>query len=122
MSDFHPAFRLPDSSLAGYDDQSADLAQYSAVLAALANESRILVLRVLLRLYPASLSIGEIALELSIPPSVLTIHLDCLGCAVEVVSDSGQETRYRANVRFISGLMKLVFPVPARPANSPSHD
>jgi DNA-binding transcriptional ArsR family regulator len=114
-----PVFRLPDSSLAGFDGQSADLARYSAILAALAHESRILALRVLLRVYPASLSIGEIALELSIPPAVLSIHLGLLDGAVELVSAVNAEPRYRANVRLISDLVKLVFPVAAEPAPPP---
>jgi DNA-binding transcriptional ArsR family regulator len=109
MHDSHPSIRLPESSLAGFCDESGKLARASGILGLLANESRILILQVLLTVYPASLSAGELAMELSIAAPVLAIHLDYLAAGALVLL-ADKNSRYVANVPFISNLVRDLFP------------
>jgi DNA-binding transcriptional ArsR family regulator len=109
MHDSHPSIRLPESSLAGFCDESGESARSSGILGLLANESRILILQVLLKVYPASLSAGEMAMDLSMAAPVLAIHLDYLtaGTLVLLVEE---DSRYMANAPMISDLVKYLFP------------
>lgn len=54
------------------------IAHFADMLAALGTESRLRIVRLLLKAYPEGLVVGEIGAELGIPASTLSHHLDKL--------------------------------------------
>lgn len=77
-----------------------------AALAALAQESRLSVFRLLVRAGPAGLAAGRISTELGIPPSSLSFHLKELLHANMVLSrQEGRFVIYVANYQTASDLI-----------------
>ena len=54
------------------------IARYADMFSAMGTEARLRILRLLLAAHPAGLTVGDIAVELSIPGSTLSHHLDKL--------------------------------------------
>jgi ArsR family transcriptional regulator, arsenate/arsenite/antimonite-responsive transcriptional repressor len=54
------------------------IARYADMLGALGAEPRLRIVRLLLAAHPEGMVVGEIGLELGIPPSTLSHHLDKL--------------------------------------------
>jgi ArsR family transcriptional regulator, arsenate/arsenite/antimonite-responsive transcriptional repressor len=61
--------------MASREDQ---IARYADMLGALGAEPRLRIVRLLLAAHPEGMVVGEIGLELGIPPSTLSHHLDKL--------------------------------------------
>jgi DNA-binding transcriptional ArsR family regulator len=92
-------------------DNSRSMDATSAVrsLAALAQESRLDVFRVLVQAGPAGRTAGEIAERLGIPPSTLSFHVKALSQAGLVESrQAGRFIHYSANFPAMSGLIAFL--------------
>jgi len=77
-----------------------------AALAALAQESRLAVFRLLVQAGPAGLAASKIAEHLDIPPSSLSFHLKELSHAGLLSSrQDGRFVIYSANVETMNGLI-----------------
>jgi ArsR family transcriptional regulator len=77
-----------------------------AALAALAQESRLAVFRLLVQAGPAGLAASRIAEHLDIPPSSLSFHLKELSHAGLLSSrQDGRFVIYSANVETMNGLI-----------------
>jgi ArsR family transcriptional regulator len=77
-----------------------------AALAALAQESRLAVFRLLVQAGPAGMSPGKISEQLAIPPSSLSFHLKELSHAQLVTpSQEGRYVIYAANFATMNGLI-----------------
>ncbi len=76
------------------------------ILAALAQESRLAIFRLLVREQPSALPVGEISRRLDILPSTLSGHLGILKRAQLLKSTRHQrEIRYSANLETINRLL-----------------
>ncbi|EMI19624.1 transcriptional regulator, ArsR family [Rhodopirellula maiorica SM1] len=83
-----------------------ELNQAVIALSALAQESRLEVFRLLVRLGPEGLPAGQIAEKLKIPPATLSFHLKELSHAGLVESrKEGRSVIYAINVKGINCLM-----------------
>jgi ArsR family transcriptional regulator len=77
-----------------------------AALAALAQESRLEVFRLLVRRGPAGLPAGEIGRRIGVPPTTLSFHLAQLSHAGLVTSSrNGRSILYAANYAGMQDLM-----------------
>ncbi|WP_314440899.1 ArsR/SmtB family transcription factor [Massilia timonae] len=77
-----------------------------AALAALAQESRLAVFRLLVQAGPAGLAASKIAEHLDVPPSSLSFHLKELSHAGLLASrQDGRYVIYTANVETMNGLI-----------------
>lgn len=86
-------------------DQSKAL----AALAALANETRLNLVRMLVRVAPDALAQGEIARRLSVTASGLAFHLSLLEQADLVTARrEGRSVLYAANTRSLGGVLGYV--------------
>ena len=82
------------------------ITQATAALAALAQESRLRVFRLLVKAGPNGLPAGQIAAKLKIPPATLSFHFKELSNAGLLVSrKQGRSVIYSMDVRGIKGLM-----------------
>lgn len=80
-----------------------------AALAALAQESRLAVYRLLVRAGPGGMSPGKIAAELGIPASSLSFHLKELAHAQLITAtQDGRFLLYAANFDTVSGLITFL--------------
>jgi DNA-binding transcriptional ArsR family regulator len=77
-----------------------------AALAALAQENRLAVFRLLVEHSPDGLNAGAIASCLGLPPATLSFHLKTLAHAELVASTAeGRFLRYRANIEMMNALV-----------------
>lgn len=96
------------------------------ILAALAQESRLAIFRLLVQAGPEGLAAGKIAEDLEIPPATLSFHLKEL-CHAELLT-SRHESRfviYAANYQAMNGLVAFLTENccggrPCKPASSAS--
>ena len=83
-----------------------DAAHAVTALAALAQESRLLIYRLLVQAGPTGLSVGEIGASLRVAPATLSFHLKELSHADLVASRQvGRFIYYSANYRQMNGLL-----------------
>ncbi len=83
-----------------------DATRAVAALAALAQETRLSIFRLLIEYAPDGLTAGAIALQLKLPPATLSFHLKELANAGLILDR--RESRfiwYRANVAGMNGLL-----------------
>lgn len=83
-----------------------DATRAVAALAALAQETRLAIFRLLIEYAPDGLTAGAIALQLKLPPATLSFHLKELASAGLILDR--RESRfiwYRANVAGMNGLL-----------------
>jgi DNA-binding transcriptional ArsR family regulator len=84
----------------------AELTKYAQKLAALGQEARIAIVRLLLRAHPNGMVVGELQSELDIAPSTLSHHLDLLHRHGLVQQQrEGKFVRYSAD---LDGMMDIV--------------
>ena len=77
-----------------------------SALAALAQESRLAVFRLLVEHTPDGLTAGAIGTRLELPPATLSFHLKALAHADLVASTAeGRFLRYRANIGTMNALI-----------------
>ena len=80
-----------------------------AALAALAQESRLAVFRLLVRNAPAGLTPGVIGEQLDLPAPTLSFHLKALAQAGLVTTvQEGRYVRYRAEIATINALIDFL--------------
>ena len=85
---------------------TTDATRAVAALAALAQETRLAIFRLLIEYAPDGLTAGAIALQLKLPPATLSFHLKELAGAGLILDR--RESRfiwYRANVAGMNGLL-----------------
>lgn len=81
-----------------------------AALAALAQESRLEVFRLLVRQGPSGLAAGRIAERLRIPPATLSFHLSQLaGAGLVLARRNGRSIIYAADYAGMRGLMTFLY-------------
>lgn len=86
--------------------KSLETTQTLAVLAALAQQSRLAVFRLLVEHSPDELTAGAVAERLGLPPATLSFHLKELAHADLVVGrQDGRFVWYRANIATMNGLI-----------------
>lgn len=117
----------PGLDRARYFDNHINMETYHAIkaLAALAQESRLAIFRLLVQVGPDGLAAGKISEELNIPPATLSFHLKELSHA-ELLT-SRQESRfviYAANYQAMTGLVDFLTEnccggQPCKPAAAP---
>lgn len=80
-----------------------------AALAALAQESRLAVFRLLVRAGPQGVAASKIAEQLGIPPSSLSFHLkELTHAALTVARQEGRFIIYTANFQTMNGVMAFL--------------
>ena len=80
-----------------------------SALDALAQESRLLIFRLLMEQGEAGLSAGSIAEQLQIAPATLSFHLSQLSAARLLESHTeGRSVIYKANVKLVRKLAKFL--------------
>ena len=80
-----------------------------AALAALAQETRLGVYRMLIEHAPEGLTAGEVAQRLGVPPATLSFHLKELARAELVTArQDGRHIWYRANIDAMNGLVAFL--------------
>jgi ArsR family transcriptional regulator, arsenate/arsenite/antimonite-responsive transcriptional repressor len=89
---------------------SEQVARYADMLAAMGNEPRLRIIRLLLSAHPEGLVAGEIQTELGIPPSTLSHHLEKLKNE-ELVEVRRESTflRYTANTATLGELVAFLY-------------
>jgi DNA-binding transcriptional ArsR family regulator len=91
-------------------DNSAHVARYADMLAAMGAEPRLRVMRLLLSAHPEGLVVGEIAAELGVNPSTLSHHLEKLKHErLVLVHREGTFLRYSANTAVLEELLGFLF-------------
>jgi len=89
---------------------SREIAAVTAMFAALGNEARVRIIRLLLSAHPKGMVAGEIQRELKIPGSTLSHHLEKLkACGLAEVRRDRQFLWYRANPQGIQSLLGFLF-------------
>jgi len=85
---------------------SVQTSRMLAALAALAQENRLAVFRLLVEHSPDGLTAGAIGSRLELPPATLSFHLKSLAHADLVASTAeGRFLRYRANIETMNALV-----------------
>ena len=80
------------------------------MFSALGAESRLQILRLLLKAHPEGLVVGDIQSELGIPASTLSHHLERLkGEGLAAVRREGTFLRYSANTAVLEELLGFLF-------------
>jgi ArsR family transcriptional regulator, arsenate/arsenite/antimonite-responsive transcriptional repressor len=80
-----------------------------AALAALAQESRLAVFRLLVQAGPDGMAAGQVAEELGIAPNTLTFHFDRLkGAGLVTVRRDGRSMIYAARYEAMNGLIAFL--------------
>ena len=89
---------------------AAAVARYADMFAALGNEPRLRIVRLLLSAHPEGMVAGEIQAELGIPASTLSHHLDKLK-SEELVNVRRESTflRYTANTEALRELLQFLY-------------
>ncbi len=89
---------------------AADVAQLADMMAALGNESRLRIVRLLLSAHPAGMVVGEIQEALDIPGSTLSHHLEKLRNEDLLVAQrEGTFLRYLVNTEALQTLLGFLF-------------
>ncbi len=87
-----------------------DPARYADMFAAMGNEARLRVVRLLLAAHPDGLAVGEILAELAIPASTLSHHLEKLRAEELVTAERrGTFLVYRANTDALQELLGFLY-------------
>lgn len=80
-----------------------------AALAALAQESRLAIYRLLVQAGPGGMTPGKIAAELGIPPSSLSFHLkELVHAQLITATQDGRFLLYAANFATVNGLISFL--------------
>lgn len=91
-------------------DSDAELARFADMLAALGTETRLRIVRLLLAAHPDGLVAGEIGVELGIPPSTLSHHLDKLkNEGLVIMRRESTFLRYTANAPALQEILSFLF-------------
>lgn len=91
------------------ETKAVDTKPVIAALAALAQESRLAIYRLLVQAGPAGMSPGKIAAELGIPGSSLSFHLKELAHAgLITATQDGRFVLYAANFDTVNGLITFL--------------
>lgn len=90
--------------------EAAQTLRYAEMFAALGNESRLRILRLLLSAHPDGMVVGDIQSDLEIPASTLSHHLERLK-AEELLTVQRESTflRYAANTAVLEELLGFLF-------------
>jgi ArsR family transcriptional regulator len=84
--------------------------QFAPKFAALGHEVRLAIVRLLLSANPGGMVVGEIQVELDIPPSTLSHHLDALQReGLVAVTREGKYLRYRADAVGLRDLLAFLY-------------
>lgn len=90
--------------------QKNDPARLADQFAALGNEARLRIVRLLLAAHPDGMTVGEIQVELGIPNSTLSHHLDKLrNEELVAVEREGTFLRYTARTDTLQGLLGFLY-------------
>lgn len=85
-------------------------ARFADMLAALGSESRLHIVRLLLKAHPEGLVVGEIAADLDIPASTLSHHLEKLkNEGLVLVRRESTFLRYTANADGLQEILAFLF-------------
>jgi DNA-binding transcriptional ArsR family regulator len=92
------------------ESSTREIARFADMLAALGAEPRLRIIRLLLATHPEGLVVGEIGLELGIPPSTLSHHLNKLKNE-DLVSVRRDSTFlcYTANTKTLQDIVGFLF-------------
>ena len=86
-----------------------ELSNYITILSSLAQESRLIVFRLLVKAGPRGKTPGEIAEQLSMPPATLSFHLKELRLAGLISSQKqGRSISYSTNYQTMQSLMQFL--------------
>jgi len=90
--------------------ETEQIARFADMLAAVGNEARLRIIRLLLSAHPDGMVVGEIQAELSIPASTLSHHLEKLKNE-ELVKVQRESTflRYSANAEALQELLTFLY-------------
>ena len=89
---------------------TASALQFAPKFAALGHEVRLAIVRLLLSANPGGMVVGEIQVELDIPPSTLSHHLDALQReGLVAVTREGKYLRYRADAVGLRDLLAFLY-------------
>ncbi len=89
---------------------SRELAAVAAMFAALGNEARVRILRLLLSAHPKGMVVGDIQRELGMPGSTLSHHLEKLkACGLAEVRRERRFLWYRASLEGVQRLLGFLF-------------
>lgn len=89
---------------------NADTARYADIFAALGSEPRLEIMRLLFAAYPSGLTVGDLQVQLKIPNSTLSHHLEKL--RVEALVSSRRERQflwYSANAGTVEDLLSFLY-------------
>jgi ArsR family transcriptional regulator len=90
--------------------RTGQTARYADMFSALGTESRLQILRLLLKAHPEGLVVGDIQSELGIPASTLSHHLERLKAeGLAAVRREGTFLRYSANTAVLEELLGFLF-------------
>lgn len=91
-------------------EESAQTERFADMLAALGNEPRLRIVRLLLTAHPGGMVVGDIQLELGIPPSTLSHHLEKLKNE-DLVKVRRESTRlwYSANAEALREVLTFLY-------------
>jgi ArsR family transcriptional regulator, arsenate/arsenite/antimonite-responsive transcriptional repressor len=90
--------------------ETEQVARFADMLAAMGNEPRLRIIRLLLSAHPEGLVAGEIQGELAIPPSTLSHHLDKLkNEGLVKVQRESTFLRYTANTDSLAELLTFLY-------------
>ena len=85
-------------------------AQYADMFAAMGNDARLHIMRLLLSAHPQGMTVGDIQIELDIPASTLSHHLEKLRNENLVrVRREGLYLRHTANIEALQGILAFLF-------------
>jgi ArsR family transcriptional regulator len=86
------------------------IARYADMFAAMGNDARLRIMRLLLSAHPTGMIVGDIQAELGIPNSTLSHHLDKLkNEALVEVRRSGTFLWYTANIDSLQEIMDFLY-------------
>jgi DNA-binding transcriptional ArsR family regulator len=90
--------------------KTPDVDRYADMFAAIGNEARLRILRLLLSAHPEGLVVGELAAELEIPNSTLSHHLEKLKHeGLVTVTREGTFLRYAASTEALQELLAFLY-------------
>ena len=90
--------------------KSENVARYADMFAALGTEPRLQIIRLLLSAHPDGMNAGEVQVELGIPNSTLSHHLEKLKNEDLVnVEREGTFLRYTANTEALQQLLSFLY-------------
>ena len=87
-----------------------EIARYADMFAAMGNDARLRIMRLLLSAHPQGMIVGDIQEELGIPGSTLSHHLDKLkGEELVLVRRHGTFLWYSANAEALQGILAFLY-------------